>query len=900
MKLIGTLAAAFAAIGLQARETAEYDLVVYGSSPAALTAAIAAQKCGKSAVIVSPETRIGGLTTGGLGQTDIGNKQAFGGLARRFYRDVADHYRNEANWTWQMRTDYLPDGQCAGTKSEESMWTFEPSAALKILEKWEKTYGLEIHRGKRLCRLEEKVKVRGEGEQRKIVSFETEDGTEYRGRMFVDATYEGDLMAAAGVTYTVGREANSVYGETLSGTQVANAKYHNFTDGVDPYVVKGDKSSGLLPGLEPGPIEADGTGDRRVQAYCFRMCLTDVPENRIPFSKPEGYDERDYELLFRNFEAGDRAVRPPWINSKMPNRKTDTNNCRGFSTDFIGRNWNWPEASYAERKEILKAHLKYQRGLMWTLANHPRVPESIRREVSRWGTCKDEFKDGLGDGWQSQLYVREARRLVGDYVMTEANCRKLKTAERPIAMAAYTMDSHNVRRYVTADGMVKNEGDVEVGGGKGPFGIDYGAIVPKRGECANLFVPVCLSASHMAFGSIRMEPVFFALGQAAGTAAAQAIDAGCAVQELPYAPLRKRLLADGQVLEVEPPRYLRIAAANSSAEDKVRADFVCPGAHDEDVIAGAIERLTKGGTVQLLDGDYFIDAFPREGNSAICAGYNDGIARVVNLVGTTENKAYNTAFGAVIHVTKRALGSIDPAKGEYRVFYGTARKPDAKPDWFTYTHVNNMNFENLYLKFADATKPLIGIDCRNFGSTYMRLVGIYTEQYFRDRFEHLKPATPAKGLTGIVTTGHSNDEMARIGFDWVNVGGLHTGFRFVGTDHVVMRACTTARCCIGYDFSSMAKTLTLINCCDEGNTRLPVFRGKGQISMIDFNVERFNAAFIPDDPDGDAEPYATEEIPGGWHGTLTYTLQGKAFDLRGFWKDGHGKGFETRRLNATE
>ena len=551
MKLIGTLAVAVAAIGLQAREAAEYDLVVYGSSPAALTAAIAAQKCGKSAVIVSPETRIGGLTTGGLGQTDIGNKQAFGGLARRFYRDVADHYRNEANWTWQMRTDYLPDGQCAGTKSEESMWTFEPSAALKILEKWEKTYGLEIHRGRRLDRTAGKVKVekRGGGGQR-IVSFLTEDGTEYRGRMFVDATYEGDLMAAAGVTYTVGREANSVYGETLSGTQVANAKYHNFTDGVDPYVVKGDKSSGLLPGIEPGAIEADGTGDRRVQAYCFRMCLTDVPENRIPFAKPEGYDERDYELLFRNFEAGERVSRPPWINSKMPNRKTDTNNCRGFSTDFIGQNWAWPEATYEERAKILKSHLDYQMGLMWTLANHPRVPVPVRNEVSKWGTCKDEFADGLGNGWQSQLYVREGRRMIGDTVMTEAYCRHQKFAARPVAMAAYTMDSHNCQRYVGADGFVHNEGNIEDYAvlKLGPYSIDYGALIPKKAECGNLFVPVCISASHMAFGSIRMEPVFFALGQVSGTAAALAIKGGGAAQDVPYPALRERLLADGQVL----------------------------------------------------------------------------------------------------------------------------------------------------------------------------------------------------------------------------------------------------------------------------------------------------------------------------------------------------------------
>ena len=544
-----------------------YDVVIYGSSPAALSAAISAQRLGKSAVIVCPETRIGGLTTGGLGQTDIGNKSAFGGLALQFYKDVADYYKDEVNWTWQKRSDYLPDGQCAGSLGADSMWTFEPHAALQILEGWEKEHGLDIRRGEWLDREEGKVKVEGEGEQRRIVSFRTLSGNVYRGRMFVDATYEGDLMAAAGVTYFVGREANSVYGETISGIEMRAAKSHQFMKGVDPYVVKGDPKSGLLPNVEPyNPAEKDGDGDKRVQAYCFRMCLTDVPENRIPFVKPANYRELDYELLLRNFEAGEKGL--PWINSKMPNRKTDTNNCRGFASDFIGRNWSWPEASYAEREKILKEHLDYQMGLMWTLANHPRVPAAIRAEFARWGTCRDEFKDGLGNGWQNQLYVREARRLVGDVVMTEHHCRGDRTVSRPVAMGAYGMDSHNVRRHVGADGFVHNEGDVqdynrysEFGDRKHlldpdwrknrfpPYSVDYGAIIPKRGECANLFVPVCLSASHMAFGSIRMEPVFFALGQVAGTAAAQAIDGGCAVQDLPYAPLRKQLLADGQVIE---------------------------------------------------------------------------------------------------------------------------------------------------------------------------------------------------------------------------------------------------------------------------------------------------------------------------------------------------------------
>ena len=535
---------------------AERDLVIYGSSPAALTAAIEAQRLGRTAVIVCPETRIGGLTTGGLGQTDIGNKSAFGGLALQFYRDVADWYKVDSHWKYEKRSAYIPDGQCAGSLGEDSMWTFEPSAALAILERWERENKLEIVRGEFLDRRPGGVVRDGS----RIVAIKTLSGKTFRGKMFVDATYEGDLMAAAGVSYTVGREANSVYGETISGVERALSKNHQFNKGVSAYIKAGDPTSGLLPYVEPDTAEPEGAGDRRVQAYCFRMCLTDEPSNRIPFVKPEGYDPLTYELLLRNLEAIDPetfakdSARPwkfmPWINSRMPNRKTDTNNRTGFSTDFIGQNHAWPEASYKEREKILKAHLDYQMGLMWTLANNPRVPEPIRSRVAEWGTCKDEFTDGLGLGWQSQLYVREARRMVGDYVATEHDVLRKRTTSRPVAMAAYGMDSHHVRRYVDKDGFVKNEGNIEDwrAGGK-PYPLDYGVIIPKKGDCENLFVPVCVSASHMAFGSIRMEPVFFALGQVAGAAAALSIDAGCAVQDLPYESLEKVLLAGGQVLK---------------------------------------------------------------------------------------------------------------------------------------------------------------------------------------------------------------------------------------------------------------------------------------------------------------------------------------------------------------
>ena len=542
-------------------ETAR-DVVVYGGTPGGIAAAIEAGRHGARVVLVEPGTRVGGLTTGGLGQTDIGNKEAFGGIALEFYRRIARWYRDDRHWTRQDRAEYMPDGQCSGTKGADSMWTFEPSAALAVLEEWLREEGVEVVKNARLDRGRGGVAV---SDGPRISSFRTEDGRTFRGRVFVDATYEGDLMAAAGVSYHVGREANSVYGETVNGIQRARADTHQFWPGVDPYVVKGDPSSGLLPGVSPDVPDPDGAGDARVQAYCFRACLTDDPANRIPFEKPAAYDPLDYELLLRQLEASGRPENaavakawqkgPPWINSKMPNRKTDTNNRNAFSSDFVGGSWRWPEASHAVRSRILREHLEYQKGLYWTLANSPRVPGPVRREVARWGTCRDEFHDGLGGGWQNQLYVREARRMKGEYTMTERNCRGAASAPRPVALAAYQMDSHNCRRHVGADGFVRNEGDLQdwvAADGSRPFPpypVDYGAIVPKRAECGNLLVPVCVSASHAAFGSIRMEPAFFALGHAAGAAAAIAVRSGIPVQDVSYGELRETLLSEGQVLD---------------------------------------------------------------------------------------------------------------------------------------------------------------------------------------------------------------------------------------------------------------------------------------------------------------------------------------------------------------
>ncbi|MBT5925719.1 MAG: FAD-dependent oxidoreductase [Verrucomicrobia bacterium] len=515
-----------------------YDIVIYGGTSAGIVAGIQALSMGKSVIVIEPSGREGGLTTGGLGQTDIGNKHVIGGLSRSYYKRIAKHYADKSAWKWQNPESYKSGGQSRTLQGEATLWTFEPSAALKVFRSWMKEVGLKVVHNERLDR---KNGVRKKGNV--IQSIQMESGRKIQGSMFIDTTYEGDLMATAGVRYTIGREPNHQYRESLNGVQTRMAIYHNFLDGVDPYRIKGDPKSGLLPFIDPDGPGKEGSGDMRMQAYCFRMCLTDHPDNQIPFHKPSGYDPSWYELLLRNFEAGERGM--PWINSPMPNSKTDTNNRTGFSTDFIGQNYAYPEASYAERERMVNRHRLFQQGLMWTLANHPRVPDKIRSEVARWGMCRDEFMEGKG--WQEQLYIREARRMVSDFVMTQNHCQQKEGVRDSIGMGAYTMDSHHVQRYVNAEGFVENEGDVEVGGFP-PYPISYQSMVPRKSEVENLLVPVCLSASHMAFGSIRMEPVFMVLGQSAATAACLALDAKISVQDVKYSELKNRLKADEQIL----------------------------------------------------------------------------------------------------------------------------------------------------------------------------------------------------------------------------------------------------------------------------------------------------------------------------------------------------------------
>ena len=545
---------------LRAAETAPAaepirDVVIYGGTSGAVVAAVRAAMLGASVVLVSPDKHLGGLSSGGLGYTDSGNTRAIGGLSREFYRRVWKHYQSPEAWMWQPQESFRGRGQ--GLKKadvgDNSMWLFEPHVAERIFDTWLEEQGVTVVRGGLLDR-EQGVEMGPQGEPgaaKRIVAITTLAGTSeparrYPGTVFIDATYEGDLMAAAGVTYRVGREEKSVYGEEWNGNQVGILHHkHYWTMPVDPFKEPGNPASGLLPLVSADPPGTRGEGDGRVQAYCFRMCLTDHPDNRVPIAKPADYDPGTYELLARTLAAGWRDVFHKF--DAIPNRKTDTNNHGPFSFDHIGANYDYPEASHERRREIIGDHQRYQLGLLWFLAHDDRVPADIRTTMQTWGLPKDEFADN--GHWSPQLYIREARRMLGDDVLTEHECLGHREVQRPIGMGSYTLDSHNVRRYVTPDGTVQNEGDVGVKP-KQPYQIGYGSLLPRRAECTNLLVPVCLSASHIAYGSARMEPVFMLLGDAAANAAVLAARSGGAVQDVDYASLRGLLESQGQVLKL--------------------------------------------------------------------------------------------------------------------------------------------------------------------------------------------------------------------------------------------------------------------------------------------------------------------------------------------------------------
>lgn len=491
-------------LGARPQSAAPYDVCVYGGTAAGVMAAYTAKMMGKSVLLVEPGRRLGGLTTGGLGYTDIGNKYAITGLALDFYRRIGQHYGRFEQWIFEPKV------------AEAILQSYLAKARIKPLLNYRIVSAAKKDGWIQTILLEESASP-GPASNKTVAA-----------KMFMDCSYEGDLMARAGVSYTVGREANALYGETYNGVQLLDK--HQFPDGVDPYKIPGDKNSGLLWGISPEPPAAKGSGDKKVQAYNFRICLTNKQDNLLPITQPAGYEPSTYELLLRYLEKkkpanlNDRVLKIDY----MPNGKTDINNNGPFSTDMVGMNYDYPEADYAAREKIIKAHERYIKGLLYFLGHDERVPAHLRTEMLQWGYPKDEYPEN--NHWSPQAYIREARRMKGAYVMTQKNCEGRETVSDGVGMAAYTMDSHNCQRIVV-NGMVKNEGDVQMGG-FGPYPVSYRSLIPKAAECKNLLVPVCLSATHIAYGSIRMEPVFMVLAQSAAVAASLAIDAKKSVQDV--------------------------------------------------------------------------------------------------------------------------------------------------------------------------------------------------------------------------------------------------------------------------------------------------------------------------------------------------------------------------------
>lgn len=574
------------------------DLIIYGGTSAAVTAAVQAKRMGKSVIVVSPDRHLGGLSSGGLGFTDTGNKAVIGGLSREFYHRIWKHYQQPEAWRQQSRESYGNKGQgtAAIDGEQRTMWIFEPHAAEQVFENWVREQGIELHRDEWLNRQDGVSQKDG-----RILGITTLSGQRYEGSMFIDATYEGDLMAAAGVSYHVGRESNATYGEEHNGVQTGILHHrHHFgvlKQPISPYRLPGDPKSGVLPEISSADPGRVGEADKRLQAYCFRTCFTNAASNRIPFPKPEGYNAARYELLLRVLQAGWDEFFEKF--DPIPNLKTDTNNHGPFSFDFIGGNDGYPEASYERRREIIAEHRRYQQGLLWFVANDPRVPPALRNEVQQWGLPKDEFKDN--GHWPHQLYIREARRMIGSFVMTENELRKRKPTPDSIGMGSYTIDSHNVQRYITPQGSVQNEGDIGVSTG-GPYAIAYGSILPKRRQVTNLSVPVAVSASHIAYGSIRMEPVFMILGQSAATAAVLAMDKGLALQDLPYEQLKAVLLTDGQVLAYE-----------GRAHDKGRAASSLKG-----IVVDDLQAVSEGGewSRSQASSDFIGEGYAHDGKSS--------------------------------------------------------------------------------------------------------------------------------------------------------------------------------------------------------------------------------------------------------------------------------------------
>lgn len=519
-------------------ETVETSLCVYGGTGAGIAAAVQAARMDCPVALIVPYGHAGGILVNGLGGTDVNNHgdfqndSAVGGIALEFYRRIGKHY-GIADWD--------------ARRGEAAVWRFEPHVAERIFNEWLSEHEIPVYYNARLR--EDAGAVERDGAR--IVAVRMENGLEIRAEMFIDATLEGDLLHRAGVSTIIGREANRVYGETKNGIRGKNT-YRQFEVCVDPYIVPGDPSSGLIPTIRDEPLGTPGEGDRRIQAYCFRMCLTKRPANRIPFSPPD-YDPGAYEIYRRYIEAGGNLYRP---RANLPNGKTDLGAWHDLSHNLYGMNHGYPGGDYATRGRVFQEHKHFTQGLFYFLANDPYMPAAVRDEWSAWGLCKDEFADN--GGWPRQFYVRDARRMVSDYVITEHHTRRdhPERVADPVGVAYWPPDVHHVRRIVR-DGAAYNEGFVFGGNDWRPFGVPYRALVPRGEEAINLLTPTCVSSSHIAHGAIRIEWTYMVLGQSAATAAALAVRDGVSVQAVDYGELRARLLADGQVLDAPPPPSLR-------------------------------------------------------------------------------------------------------------------------------------------------------------------------------------------------------------------------------------------------------------------------------------------------------------------------------------------------------
>lgn len=594
-------------------ETTTADVCIYGGTSGGVIAAVEAARLGKKTVLIESTQRLGGMSSGGLGMTDNGSTETIGGLSREFYQRVYQFYKRPENWRFQKREDYLSwlpkIWGVDGPRMEEikAAFLFEPRAAKAVFDDMAKEAGVQVVLGERLDLTKGVVK-----EGAKIVKIAMESGREFEAKVFIDASYEGDLIAKAGVKYIVGREPNSQYDETLNGT-------YPFTPApfprISPYVIAGDPKSGLLPRVEPKPPAPKGSGDHRVQGYNFRVCLTDIPENRVPIEKPASYNPLDYELLARHIATMKNVKPGPRKHAAMglrgnggdlgvnfelvPNRKTDSNNGSEFGSDVYGPSYEWPDADHKKREEIFQLHKDYTLGLLWFLGHDERLPIEVRTEMQRWGLAKDEFADT--GHFPHQLYVREARRMISEYVVTEHDAKSGRHAEDGVALASYPLDSHGVTLYVDEKGVLHRERGFYVGGFSA-FPISYRSLRPKAEQCENLLVVSCLSASHAAYGSVRMEPVFMMVGHAAGAAASMAIDGKVSVQNVPYTALKDRLLAEKQILE----HAKRVAKPTEKPEESTTATE--PNAQLTNDVKTLVDKMV------VESGDYWL-AHARKGKS---------------------------------------------------------------------------------------------------------------------------------------------------------------------------------------------------------------------------------------------------------------------------------------------